>query len=63
MQPPIFVPMKRLTQATSKQRIIVRAIERRIAIYSPHTSYDCVTGGVNDWLAGAFDSTCMYAMR
>jgi dinuclear metal center YbgI/SA1388 family protein len=49
--PPIFAPLKRLTQASVKERIIVKAIEERIAIYSPHTTYDSVKGGVNDWLA------------
>ena len=49
--PPIFVPLKRLTSATFKERIIVKAIEQRIAIYSPHTAFDAVHGGVNDWLA------------
>jgi putative NIF3 family GTP cyclohydrolase 1 type 2 len=27
------------------------AIQRRIAIYSPHTALDATIGGVNDWLA------------
>ena len=49
--PPIFVPLKRLTMRSEKERIIVKAIEKRIAIYAPHTSYDAVQGGVNDWLA------------
>ncbi|XP_033628343.1 NIF3-like protein 1 [Asterias rubens] len=49
--PPIFSGLKRLTMASTKERIIVKAIEKRIAIFSPHTSYDAVRGGVNDWLA------------
>ena len=49
--PPIFSGLKRLTMASTKERIIVKAIEKRIAIFSPHTSYDAVHGGVNDWLA------------
>ena len=49
--PPIFKPMKTLTRRTSKERIILKAVESRIAIYSPHTAADCVYGGVNDWLA------------
>ena len=49
--PPIFSALKRLTMRNEKERIIVKAIEKRIAIYSPHTSYDAVEGGVNDWLA------------
>ncbi|XP_031553577.1 NIF3-like protein 1 isoform X1 [Actinia tenebrosa] len=49
--PPIFIPLKRLTSRSFKERIIVKAIEKRIAIYSPHTAFDAVNGGVNDWLA------------
>lgn len=49
--PPIFSPLKQLTQSNAKQRIIVKAIENRIAIYSPHTAFDSVQGGVNDWIA------------
>lgn len=26
-----------------------------MAVYSPHTSWDATSGGVNDWLAKAFD--------
>lgn len=49
--PPIFVPFKSLTRNSWKQRIILRAIENKIAIYSPHTTFDSVNGGINDWLA------------
>ena len=52
--PPIFRPLGRLTQRNWKERIIVKAIENRIAIYSPHTSFDSVKGGVNDWLISCF---------
>lgn len=34
-----------------KQRIITTCLENRIALYSPHTAWDCIRGGVNDWLA------------
>lgn len=49
--PPIFKPLKALTRITAKERIILKAVESRIAIYSPHTAADSVYGGVNDWLA------------
>jgi putative NIF3 family GTP cyclohydrolase 1 type 2 len=52
--PPIFVPLKRLTQKSMKERIIVKCIENRIAVYSPHTVYDALEDGVNNWLAKAF---------
>ena len=52
--PPIFSPLKRLTQKKWKEELIVRCIENRIAVFSPHTSYDCVEDGVNDWLISCF---------
>nr|XP_060638007.1 NIF3-like protein 1 [Anolis sagrei ordinatus] len=49
--PPIFQPLKRLTWKTWKERLIIQALENRVAIYSPHTAYDAVPHGVNNWLA------------
>ena len=48
--PPIFHPLKRLTQCSARERTVVRALEQRMAIYSPHTSLDSLEGGVTDWL-------------
>lgn len=48
--PPIFEPLNKVTTATPRQRVILRAIEAGIAIYSPHTSLDNVPGGITDWL-------------
>lgn len=50
--PPLFRPIKRLVKKDWKQLLAVRAIESGIAIFSPHTSWDSVKGGVNDWLVG-----------
>lgn len=50
--PPLFRPIKRLVQKDWKQVLAIRAIESGIAIFSPHTSWDSVKGGVNDWLVG-----------
>jgi putative NIF3 family GTP cyclohydrolase 1 type 2 len=44
----------RLTQRDTKDRIIISCIENKIAIYSPHTALDSVSGGINDWLIGCF---------
>lgn len=52
--PPIFGSLKRLTQRTWKEKLIIRCLEKRIAVYSPHTSWDAAVDGVNDWLIGAF---------
>lgn len=38
-----------------KERVVALLLEKRIYLYSPHTSWDCVKGGVNDWLASAFN--------
>ncbi|XP_008300726.1 NIF3-like protein 1 [Stegastes partitus] len=54
--PPLFRPIKRLVQKDWKQRLAVRAVEAGIAVFSPHTSWDSVKGGVNDWLVGGLGS-------
>lgn len=38
-----------------QERIAAKCLENRIALYSPHTSFDSIRGGVNDWLASAFN--------
>lgn len=48
--PPLFRPFKRLVQKDWKQQLAIRAIENGIAVFSPHTSWDSVKGGLNDWL-------------
>lgn len=52
--PPVFRPLKRLTQAGWKERVAVRCLEERIAVFSPHTSWDAVPGGINSWLLEPF---------
>ncbi|XP_020779948.1 NIF3-like protein 1 [Boleophthalmus pectinirostris] len=54
--PPLFRPIKRLVQSDWKQRLAIRAVEARMSIFSPHTSWDIVRGGVNDWLIGGLGS-------
>ncbi|XP_007645771.1 NIF3-like protein 1 isoform X3 [Cricetulus griseus] len=49
--PPIFRAMKHITWKTWKERLVIRALENRVAIYSPHTAYDAAPQGVNNWLA------------
>ncbi|KAM7346411.1 NIF3-like protein 1 [Cochliomyia hominivorax] len=51
--PPIFSPLKRITQKTWKERIVSICLAKSIALYSPHTAWDAALGGVNDWLASA----------
>lgn len=52
--PPLFRALKKITSKSWKERIVAECLEKGIAIYSPHTSYDAVEGGVNDWLIKAF---------
>ncbi|CAL1680554.1 unnamed protein product [Lasius platythorax] len=53
--PLIFAPLKSITTQSWKERIVARCLENKIAVFSPHTSFDSVKGGVNDWLAEAFE--------
>ncbi|XP_023175438.2 NIF3-like protein 1 [Drosophila hydei] len=53
--PPIFRPLTRITMANWKERIVVGCLINSKALYSPHTAWDKVLGGVNDWLAKAVD--------
>jgi dinuclear metal center YbgI/SA1388 family protein len=48
--PPIFEPLRRLTDESPKQRVILEAIRAGLAIYSPHTALDAATGGMAEWL-------------
>lgn len=52
--PAIFKPLKRLTQDTPRERVLLNCIKSNIAVYSTHTSVDIINGGNNDWLLAAF---------
>lgn len=54
--PNIFKPLKTVTQSTWKERIIVQCIKNNIAVFSPHTTWDAMENGVNDWLASIFEA-------
>jgi dinuclear metal center YbgI/SA1388 family protein len=47
---PIWNPLATLTDGTPKERVIRRAIEEGMAIFSPHTALDSAPDGVTDWL-------------
>ncbi|XP_004576997.1 NIF3-like protein 1 [Ochotona princeps] len=49
--PPIFTSLKHLTWTSWKERLVIRALENRVGIYSPHTAYDAAPQGVNHWLS------------
>jgi putative NIF3 family GTP cyclohydrolase 1 type 2 len=47
-------PLIRLTHDTWKQTAVLKCIENRIAVYSPHTTWDSIDGGINDWILSVF---------
>ncbi|EFN78952.1 NIF3-like protein 1 [Harpegnathos saltator] len=53
--PLIFAPLKSITTQSWKERIVAKCLENKIAVYSPHTSFDSIQGGVNDWLMEVFE--------
>uniref|UniRef100_A0A0C9QZB1 NIF3-like protein 1 n=1 Tax=Fopius arisanus TaxID=64838 RepID=A0A0C9QZB1_9HYME len=61
--PPIFAPLKRITQKNWKERIVSICLAEGIALYSPHTAWDAVPGGVNDWLASALPCVDMQPIQ
>lgn len=60
--PPIFSGLKRLTQNNWKERIILKCIKHGISVYSPHTSWDAVDDGINQWLISAFGTSKNYLL-
>ncbi|KAK3528611.1 hypothetical protein QTP70_005348 [Hemibagrus guttatus] len=61
--PPLFRPFKRLVQKDWKQQLAIRAIESGIAVFSPHTSWDSVKDGLNDWLIEGVGSGQVSVLR
>ncbi|MBC8309392.1 MAG: Nif3-like dinuclear metal center hexameric protein [Planctomycetes bacterium] len=61
--PPIFHPLKSVTDRSFKERVVLDAIAHKIAIYSPHTSLDVAKGGVNDWIVEGIGKGDVRALR
>lgn len=49
--PPIFKGLKRITGATSLERILLRLLRSGVHLYSPHTALDAAAAGMAEWLA------------
>jgi len=49
--PVIFGGLKKITGATSTERIVIKAIRNNIALYASHTNLDNVDGGINTTFA------------
>lgn len=52
--PILFRPVRQITTADPQGEILLKLIRAEIAVYSPHTSYDNSTLGINRQLAEAF---------
>eukprot|EP00092_Neocalanus_flemingeri_P027741 GFUD01030113.1.p1 GENE.GFUD01030113.1~~GFUD01030113.1.p1 ORF type:complete len:367 (-),score=97.87 GFUD01030113.1:62-1162(-) len=52
--PPLFSPFKRLVSKSWKARVTVKCVENKVAVFSPHTSWDSVPGGINSWLVSPY---------
>lgn len=48
--PILFKPIQSLCISSPTDRNVLLLIQKKIALYSPHTALDHVIGGVNDWL-------------
>ncbi len=48
-----FVGIKRITEATYEGGMLLDLIAARIAVYSAHTAYDSMHGGINEQIAHA----------
>ncbi|THH02804.1 hypothetical protein EW145_g6703 [Phellinidium pouzarii] len=55
--PVMFRPLSALTLDNPLQASLLRLIGSGISLYTPHTALDSVDGGINDWLASAFDAS------
>jgi len=49
--PILFRPPNRLNANNAYDRVVMKLVQKNIAVYSPHTALDAMIGGVNDWLA------------
>lgn len=52
--PVLFRGAKRIADDCSEGRMLLSLIERGVAVYSPHTSFDSAAGGINQQLAASF---------
>ena len=60
--PPIFKPLKRLTQASSVERVLLQVLRAGMAVYSPHTALDNSPGGMTDWLLSGLGEGAVVAL-
>ncbi len=49
--PPIFDPLRRMTEASLSERVVARAVREGVVLYAAHTNLDCAPGGMSHYLA------------
>lgn len=55
--PPIFHPIKSLTDETAMGKMLLDAVRAGMAVVSPHSSLDAAPGGMTDWLCEAISGS------
>jgi dinuclear metal center YbgI/SA1388 family protein len=58
-----FRALKRLTDEATPARLLLELIENRIAVYSPHTSFDSAATGINQQFAEGIGLTNICPLR
>ena len=61
--PVMFRGVKKLTPHTPDGRLLLALLRHGIAVYSPHTSFDNCSGGINDGLARRLGLTDVQPLR
>lgn len=61
--PILFRPVQKLTSQTSEGRMLLKLIQSRIAVYSPHTAFDSARDGINQQLAIGLQLTDIKPLR
>ncbi len=61
--PILFRPVQKLTSQTSEGRMVLKLIQSRIAVYSPHTAFDSARDGINQQLATGLQLTDIKPLR
>jgi len=55
--PPIFHPIKSLTDDTAMGKMLLEAMAHGMAVVSPHSTLDAAPGGMTDWLCEAISGS------
>lgn len=53
--PLIFTPIKTVISSNIKQEYVIKLIKNNIALYTAHTNFDMIKGGLNDYVINLLD--------